>query len=266
MELISLHSEKAQNYPQIKAQCCFILNREWPRSRALRMRTLEASRPELPSNFALVQWFNDDAPFALGHARITRIPAEPDAVWIESVVVHRDLRGLGLGKYLMLVVERFCKERLKFATAYLCTVDMQGFYAKVGYALCGPVCAYGGNLHLPANLEKAMEKSDQVVKPEQVPAPPSANEIAQDARVPCPPPPPPPPLPATITSLVDSNLGDNEELQSMCERAFKRPKLEDLPVTLLENPPSFKEEDDDNERELKVQKSQFVVLCSLKVL
>ena len=37
---------------------------------------------------------------------MTRIPSDPLAVWIESVVVHPGLRGKGVGKYLMLKSEQ----------------------------------------------------------------------------------------------------------------------------------------------------------------
>ena len=110
IELLALHSEKALKYPSILQECCFILNREWPRSRALRLRTLESSRPELPANFALVQKFNDNF-HVLGHARVTRIPSNDAAVWIESVVIHQNLRGGGIGRYLMLALEKVCKEK-----------------------------------------------------------------------------------------------------------------------------------------------------------
>ena len=42
----------------------------------------------------------------LGTSRMTRIPSDPLAVWIESVVVHPELRGKGVGKYLMLKTEQ----------------------------------------------------------------------------------------------------------------------------------------------------------------
>ena len=37
---------------------------------------------------------------------MTRIPSDPLAAWIESVVVHPELRGKGVGKYLMLKTEQ----------------------------------------------------------------------------------------------------------------------------------------------------------------
>ena len=64
-------------------------------------------------------------PCVLGHVRLARVTSKPHAVWIESVVIHRDLRGKGFGKYLMLIVEQFAHEVKNFSEAYLCTIDKQ---------------------------------------------------------------------------------------------------------------------------------------------
>ena len=40
----------------------------------------------------------------LGHAKVSKVPALPGELFVESVVVHPGLRGLGLGKLLMLKV------------------------------------------------------------------------------------------------------------------------------------------------------------------
>ena len=55
---------------------------------------------------ACLQSFAGEGERVLGTSRLTRIPADPSAVWIESVVVHPELRGKGLGKYLMLKTEQ----------------------------------------------------------------------------------------------------------------------------------------------------------------
>jgi len=130
MELVPVH--KADKSCGIAEECCDILNHEWPRSRSLRMRSVTSSRDELPAVFALVQSFQGDGSRVLGTSRMTRIPSDPLAVWIESVVVHPELRGKGVGKYLMLKTEQFAREELGFETAYLCTVDQQLFYSRQG--------------------------------------------------------------------------------------------------------------------------------------
>ena len=91
-------------------------------------------------------------PCVLGHVRLARIPSKADAVWIESVVLHPDLRGKGFGKYLMLHIEKFAREDKGFSNAYLCTIDRQIFYSRCGYSFCDPVCAYSGNIKLPSGL------------------------------------------------------------------------------------------------------------------
>ena len=72
-------------------------------------------------------------------------------MWIESVVIHPDLRGKRFGKYLMLISEKFAKDE-GFLEAYLCTIDRQIFYSRCGYTFCDPVCAYSGNIKLPSGL------------------------------------------------------------------------------------------------------------------
>ena len=78
----------------IKDQCCKIMNHEWPRSEALRWRMLDSSREDLPMSLALSQWF-DTGPCVLGHTRLSRIPSDPNAAWIESFIIHPELRGKG---------------------------------------------------------------------------------------------------------------------------------------------------------------------------
>lgn len=42
----------------------------------------------------------------IGHARLCQLPNEENACWIESIVVNRALRGLGIGRVLMLELEK----------------------------------------------------------------------------------------------------------------------------------------------------------------
>lgn len=167
MELIAVHNAPCDHKGDIKTQCCEILNDEWPRSETLRLRSLNSSRDDLPMCLALVQWFDNDTknekskkPCVLGHVRLAKITSKAESVWIESVVLHPDLRGKGFGKYLMLIIEKFAREEKGFSEAYLSTIDRQIFYSRCGYSFSDPVCAYSGNIKLPSGLTSSQPKME----------------------------------------------------------------------------------------------------------
>ena len=119
-------------------------------------------------NLILVETFGTVTK-VLGHARISKIPANLDAVFIESVIIHPHLRGKGIGKYLMLKTEEFVK-RQGYTTAYLTTHDKQIFYSCCGYKFSEAVCAFGGsnNLNLgnfikPPALPEVIQRSNQSI-------------------------------------------------------------------------------------------------------
>ena len=78
----------------------------------------------------------------LGHAKLARMPKDPNRCWIESVVISRNLRGKGLGRLLMEGCEKYALEK-GFKTLYLSTHDQEAFYSRLGFTLCEPVCYYG---------------------------------------------------------------------------------------------------------------------------
>ena len=84
------------------ASAVAILNFEWPRSETIRRRWLESSRAELPSSLLLL--VGKRRKVVVGHAKVSKVPALPGQLFVESVVVHPGLRGIGLGKLLMLKV------------------------------------------------------------------------------------------------------------------------------------------------------------------
>lgn len=92
---------------------------------------------------------NVDEPTVLAHLKLTSIPSLPMACFIESVVVWKELRGQGIGKYLMAQAEDYCKYNLKLNELYLATTDKEDFYAKLGYTPCEPVSIFGGPCMLP---------------------------------------------------------------------------------------------------------------------
>ena len=127
IELVKVHEDLPSDIKDsIKDQCVKILNDEWPRSEHLRYRTLNASKDYFPMCLALVKKPEN---VVLGHVKLSEIPSKVNAVWVESVVLHPDLRGLGIGKHLMLKTENFCRD-LGYKIAYLCTIDRQVFYSR----------------------------------------------------------------------------------------------------------------------------------------
>ena len=91
MELVGLHTMSDIDREEALAQSVKILNFEWPRSDTIRRRGLESSSQRLPSNLVLLQRGGGKLE-VIGHARISRIPADSTQVFIESVVIHPQLR------------------------------------------------------------------------------------------------------------------------------------------------------------------------------
>ena len=175
---------------------------------------------------------NAKTPCVLGHVRLARIPSKPSAVWIESVVIHPDLRGKGFGKYLMLITEKFAKDQ-GFVEAYLCTIDRQIFYSRCGYTFCDPVCAYSGNIKLPSGLtaskpkinnDEAIESKNRIKISEK-----NSNESISNISSNC---------DLTVPSTTDSDEQDNEvaDLAVKCAKLFCRPSFQSAPPQYLEKP------------------------------
>jgi predicted N-acetyltransferase YhbS len=77
------------------------------------------------------------------------------------VVVWKNLRGRGIGRYLMKEAEKYCKYTLKLHEIYLSTTDKEEFYKKLGYEHCDPVTIFGGPCNYPVKTptkKKYMKK------------------------------------------------------------------------------------------------------------
>lgn len=107
----------------------------WLWLRGIKQRTCESLNETI--TFIWLSWLLLSV-HVMGHSRLTRIPSDPEAVWIESVIVHPALRGQKVGKYLMLVTEKYCKDVHHFKTAYLCTVDQQVTFLCTLIRIDGP--------------------------------------------------------------------------------------------------------------------------------
>ncbi len=155
LELVKVHDADlpSETKDSIKEQCVQILNDEWPRNERLRYRTLNASKEFFPMCLALTKLPENTV---LGHVKLSEVNSKASAVWIESVVIHPDLRGQGIGKHLMLKTEEFCRAR-GFKVAYLCTIDRQVFYSRCGYQFCHPVTASSGTVSIRQGMFDKLE-------------------------------------------------------------------------------------------------------------
>lgn len=180
LDVVLLHK-----HPEYKEQCCTLINEEWKRSETARMRTLDNSRDTLPTSLVLIR---DKK--VLGHCRLSSIPSIPTSCFIETVVISKSLRGMGLGSYLMKKTEEYCESTLRLERIYLSTKDQVSFYSKLGYCVCEPVSIYGSFTPIAATSEPKLGGDDKVLK--------SGGNVLG-----CGPSPPPPPLPTTNFNITN---------------------------------------------------------------
>ena len=99
--VVAVHELEGTEKEESVANAVAILNFEWPRSETIRRRGLESSSAQLPCSLLM---FIGEKRKVVGHAKVSKVPALPGELFVESVVVHPGLRGIGLGKLLMLKV------------------------------------------------------------------------------------------------------------------------------------------------------------------
>ncbi|KAK8403449.1 hypothetical protein O3P69_000488 [Scylla paramamosain] len=176
LRLVTLHS-----HPEHIEECMKILNDQWPRSRTMRMRSLSTSCDQFPTSLLLLKTTSHGDTEVIGHSRLNTLPREPDAAWIESVVIRQDLRGAGYGRQLMTRTEEYARIS-GFSTMYLSTHDQQ--LTKGVQAL---------------SLKSSVVGKDQKCQPAMKQgAPPPASPAPPDPAVPH-----PPPLPASSKLTKD---------------------------------------------------------------
>lgn len=200
------------DYPHLLIGSCELLNSEWPRSMGSREHSQKKSCNTAPPMAFLLL---DDEEKLIGHARITRLPNRPTSLWIESVMIKKDRRGQGLGKFLMSEVESFMSLN-GFDEAFLSTEDQCGFYESLGYRKCDPIvhsttatCVFAAMDHF---------QSAAAANP-SVPKSGSNSSTSSSSSSSAPPPPPPPPLaPKMVTrstspiasSTIDVNTTEHQ--------------------------------------------------------
>lgn len=160
------------------AECCDLINSEWPRSKVARLQSLYMSSDKFPTSLVLILAEQQ----VVGHVKLSEIKLGGDELMIESMIIHREHRGKGWGKLLMEEAENYAQRRGK-TKMYLSTRGQEGFYSKLGYEVCQPVMYFGFCDTTP--------KSDE---PEEKPQEDVITDVYPNA-------PPPPPLPKNKYNL-----------------------------------------------------------------
>lgn len=223
-ELLPLYHRQDLNQ-----SCINLLNQEWPRSDGSREHSQSKScRLTPPMSFLFIE---KDTDRLIGHARICLLPNRPTSCWIESVIVERSCRGLGLGKLLMASLEDAAKG-FGFDEAFLCTDDQVIFYERCGYMKCDPILhsttatsvfpvsklkdpqrmdeETGNNQRKDGNLDRSRTSSSAKGSfTPSVSIPSSLSCLTTGA-----PPPPPPAPPKKATTAPISTVGH----QYMCKK------------------------------------------------
>ncbi|VDO27418.1 unnamed protein product [Haemonchus placei] len=198
------------NRQDLNEKCIKLLNQEWPRSDGAREHSQAKScRLTPPMSFLLIENSTDQL---IGHARICLLPNRPTACWIESVIVEKECRGLGIGKLLMAYVEDAAKG-FGFDEAFLSTDDQVIFYERCGYEKCDPILHSTtatsvfpvpklASCDTEASLLSKSPSSQPATTTQAAQAPP-ISLAAPPNPVPPPPPGPPKKVPAAPISTED---------------------------------------------------------------
>ncbi|CAO4369022.1 unnamed protein product [Caenorhabditis nigoni] len=215
MKVVTLASHE-----NLLIESCELLNSEWPRSMGCREHSQRKScRESPPMSFLLL----DSDEKLIGHARICKLPNRPSALWIESVMIKKDRRGQGLGKFLMFEVENFMRKH-RFDEAFLSTEDQCGFYESIGYQKCDPIvhsttatCVFAAMDHFQNAAAANPSRSASSVSNG------TASNSSSTSSESAPPPPPPPPVPKMVTrstspivassSTIDVNTTDHQYMR-----------------------------------------------------
>lgn len=204
-------------YPEFMDSCADLLNQQWPRSKTARLHSLGKSCDTLPCSLVLVSVGGHQSQ-VIGHSMLSQVIGIEDACFVESVLVDPQLRGKGLGRWLMEASEDYAAS-LGYRTVYLSTHDKQGFYGHLGYEFCEPISKLDSCTKLlPAGLLKQLGMSSSKQNQRLSPKDDNSKNIGKtdldnrnnsavslpSKNVPTPPPlinipkhpPPPPPLTA----------------------------------------------------------------------
>lgn len=175
-----------------------LINSHWPKSRSERLSILGSSKDDLPMSLIVTFkrkqadatketrimndiFFNQqsaDAPTicsqtgrpinVLGHLRLVPVPADDKACFVESMVIHQDFRGKGIGSFFIQQAEKFCEQVLHLKSIFLSTYDSGEFYMKIGFQLTSAICVYGNGEVNTVTKKIFLKKDLNYVEPEVV--------------------------------------------------------------------------------------------------
>ena len=174
-----------------------LINSHWPKSRSERLSILGSSKDDLPMSLIVTfkkkeadpsretKLMNDiffnrqqaDAPVicsltgkpinVLGHLRLVPVPADDKACFIESMVIHDEFRGKGIGSFFLREAEKFCEQVLHLKAIFLSTYDSGEFYMKIGFQLTSAICVYGNGEVNTVTKKIFLKKDLNYVEPEE---------------------------------------------------------------------------------------------------
>lgn len=161
MKALKLH----EHFEQFIDEVCDLINEEWPRSKEIRKSMLANSSDKLPCSIIVVDTMEDGKNVVLGHARI--LDSGTQDFVIETVIVRRNVRGKGIGNFLMSSSEQFLVKYFETQNTppekrvlSLKTHTAEKFYAKLNYRLCEPILSAG---KVTSNLGgEALQKLSQL--------------------------------------------------------------------------------------------------------
>lgn len=103
----------------------------------------------------------------LGHLRLVPVPADDKACFVESMLIHHDFRGKGIGSFFIREAERFCEQVLHLKSIFLSTYDSGEFYMKIGFQITSAICVYGNGEVNTVTKKIFLKKDLNYVEPEE---------------------------------------------------------------------------------------------------
>lgn len=211
-------------------KCIALLNEEWPRDPAKRRQTLLKSSDRFkPLCLALIEAdeaeaeaeAEDNPEKVIGFVKLTteRSPFDRRSaactVFLESLVVARECRGRGHGRFIMEEVERMLLEeeevkevkledgRPSVERINLTTIDKERFYEKLGFRRVTPASAVFAEEQQPTTQLQSTKTSQQEEGKD------ASSLVCSHLPTSLPPPPPPPPPMFTSSKITKQSAANH---------------------------------------------------------